>query len=124
MEFITENWYIAVALMAVIGVGCIALLRFYKMPTQAQMEAIREWLLGAVTLAERELGSGTGQLKLRYVYDLFVTRFPWAAKMISFSMFSDLVDDALLEMRDMLAKNEAVQEYVEGVTVTTPVVGF
>ena len=124
MEFITENWYIAVALMAVIGVGCIALLRFYKMPTQAQMEAIREWLLGAVTLAERELGSGTGQLKLRYVYDLFVTRFPWAAKMITFSMFSDLVDDALLEMRDMLAKNEAVQEYVEGVTVTTPVVGF
>jgi hypothetical protein len=77
------------------------------------MNAIREWLLMAVTEAEKELGDGTGQLKLRYVYDLFVTRFPWAAKVVSFSTFSALVDEALVEMREMLDKNAAVKMYVK-----------
>ena len=116
MEYVIENWYIALALMALVGAVCIFVLRFYKMPTADQMEAVREWLLGAVTLAERELGNKTGRLKLRYCYDLFVTRFPWLAKVIPFSTFSDMVDDALEEMKDMLETNEAVKVYVEGET--------
>lgn len=75
---------------------------------------MREWLLYAVTEAERELGGGTGKLKLRQVYDLFVTRFPWLAKIVSFETFSGLVDDALDEMREMLKNNNAVKELVEG----------
>lgn len=55
-----------------------------------------------------------GRLKLRQVYDLFVTRFPWLAKMISFDMFSGLVDEALEEMRSMLDSNQAVKAFVEG----------
>ena len=62
--------------------------------------------------AVAELGCGTGKLKLRQVYDLFVTRFPWLAKTVSFELFSSLVDDALDEMRDMLDKNEAVKAFV------------
>ena len=37
---------------------------------------VKEWLLWAVTQAEQYLGSGTGALKLRYVYDLAVEAFP------------------------------------------------
>ena len=55
------------------------------------------------------LGSGTGQLKLRMVYDMFVQRFPWLARLISFEKFAGLVDEALVEMRNMLAKNAAVR---------------
>ena len=68
----------------------------------------------AVTEAEKELGGGTGKLKLRQVYDLFVTRFPWLAKIVSFELFSDMVDDALDEMREMLANNQAVKALVNG----------
>ncbi len=68
----------------------------------------------AVTEAEKDLGGGTGKLKLRQVYDLFVTRFPWLAKIVSFELFSGMVDDALEEMREMLAQNKAVKELVEG----------
>lgn len=113
MEFIVNHWYLLFAFAALVTVIAVQSYRFGKMPTKDQMEAIREWMLMAVTEAERELGGGTGQLKLRYVYDLFVTRFPWAAKVIPFSTFSDLVDEALVEMRDMLAKNTKVQMYVE-----------
>lgn len=112
MEFMIENWFIVLAFVAVLVVAVMAIYRFFNMPTKEQMNNLREWLLGAVTEAEKELGGGTGQLKLRQVYDLFVVRFPWLAKVISFNTFSNLVDDALIEMREMLNKNEAVQEYV------------
>lgn len=75
---------------------------------------IGRWLLWAVTEAEKDLGGGTGKLKLRQVYDLFVTRFPWLAKLVSFELFSDMVDDALEEMREMLDTNQAVKAFVEG----------
>lgn len=37
-----------------------------------QKEKIVEWLVYAVTEAEKQLGNGTGQLKLRLCYDWFI----------------------------------------------------
>lgn len=113
MEFIIENWPIIVAAVAVIGAVAVAVVRFAGLPTDAQLAKVREWLLWAVTEAEKDLGGGTGKLKLRQVYDLFVTRFPWLAKLVSFELFSAMVDDALEEMREMLDTNEAVKAFVE-----------
>ena len=112
MNFIINNWYIILALVAVLGVAAWYVYRYFNLPSEAQLAKVREWLLWAVTEAEKELGGGTGKLKLRQVYDLFVTRFPWLAKTVSFELFSSLVDDALDEMRDMLDKNEAVKAFV------------
>lgn len=114
MEYIIENWALILAILAVIFVAALAVYRFFKLPTEEQLDNLRAWLLGAVTEAEKELGGGTGQLKLRRVYDLFVARFPWLAKVITFNTFSEMVDDALDEMRALLQKNEAVEAYVVG----------
>lgn len=114
MEFFVDNWFIIVAMAAVCGSIGAAVWRFRKLPTAEQIESVKEWLLGVVTEAERELGSGTGALKLRQVYDLFVARFPWLAKVVPFSVFATWVDEALVVMRDMLAQNKAVKNYVEG----------
>ena len=114
MEFILENWPIIVAVIAVVAVAAVAVARFVGLPTEAELSKVREWLLWAVTEAEKDLGGGTGKLKLRQVYDLFVTRFPWLAKLVSFELFSDMVDDALEEMREMLDTNQAVKAFVEG----------
>lgn len=114
MEYFIDNWYVFVAVFAVLFCFGAFAVRYFKMPTEEQLDKVREWLLWAVTQAEKELGAGTGQLKLRAVYDMFVQRFPAVAKMISFSAFSDLVDEALEEMRAMLKKNEAVAAIVEG----------
>ena len=114
MEFIINNWYIILAVLAVLAAAGVAGYRFFNLPSEAQLAKVREWLLWAVTGAEKELGGGTGKLKLRQVYDLFVTRFSWLARIISFDLFSAMVDDALEDMREMLKNNRAVKELVEG----------
>lgn len=115
MENIMEYWYIILAVIALVAVGVLVAVRFFKQPSSEQLDKVKEWLLWAVLEAERKLGSGTGALKLRFVYDLFVGKFPWLAKIVSFEQFSDLVDEALDKMQDLLNKDEAVTEYVAGV---------
>ena len=78
----------------------------------------KNWLVWAVSEAEAVLGSNTGQLKLRYVYDLAVVRFPIMSKVLPFAIFSKLVDAALDVMRDMIENNtsiaEAITKQIEG----------
>ena len=114
MQFIINNWYIILAVLAILAASWIAVYRYFKLPSEEQIEKVRNWLLWAVTEAERELGGGTGKLKLRQVYDLFVSRFPWLAPVVSFQRFAELVDDALDEMRKLLKDNRAVQAHVSG----------
>lgn len=114
MEFIINNWYIILVVTAVLVMAAVAVYRYLGLPREEQLAKVREWLLWAVTGAEKELGGGTGQLKLRQVYDLFVMRFPWLVRVVSFDQFSDMVDDALEEMRSMLQNNAAVKGLVEG----------
>lgn len=112
MEFIANNWYIIVLAAAAVAVVIYLIIKFFKLPRESQIKKIKEWLLFAVTEAEKELGSGTGQLKLRYVYDMFVTKFPYLVKFVSFEMFSHLVDEVLEKFKEMFKNNKAVQQYV------------
>lgn len=114
MNFLAENWYLLVALAAVIFAVLTAVYAFSKKPRSEQLEAVGEWLLYAVIEAEKELGSGTGQLKLRKVYDMFLSKFGFLAKIISFEKFSELVDIALYKMENVLVNNDAIKTYVEG----------
>lgn len=114
MQFLIDYWMLLVVAVAVVVAGVLSVWKFAKLPTDEQINAVKEWLVGVVVEAERELGSGTGALKLRQVYDLFVIRFPWMAKIIPFDTFAMWVDDALVVMREMLENNQAVKEYVNG----------
>lgn len=116
METVINNWYLVFAIGVLAVVGGYAVYRFVRIPRPEQLEKVQEWLLYAVTEAEKALGGGTGQLKLRHVYDMFVARFPWMAKLITFAEFSDMVDEALVHMRDMIEKNDKVKDYTEGMT--------
>lgn len=69
------------------------------------VNGFKNWLVWAVTEAEATFGSGTGQLKLRFAYELAVKQFPIVAKIIPFSVFSALVDEALVIMRKMIENN-------------------
>ena len=75
---------------------------------------VREWLKWAVCEAEKALKSGTGQLKLHYVYDRFIEQFPVMASVLPFSIFSKWVDLALEWMRDQLEKNENIKSAIMG----------
>jgi hypothetical protein len=108
-----DNIYVIIAVivsaLSLIGVG----IYWYKSKATAkQKEKVTQWLLWAVSEAESQLGSNTGQLKLAMVYDLFLTKFPKAAKAMSFAMFSTLVDKALDQMKIMIQSNPAIAKVI------------
>ena len=107
-----ENVIIICGIVILIGIIGLCLCWFLKLSKERQKEIIIEWLLLAVVKAEKELGDGTGQLKLRFVYDLFIDKFRFISMLISFSQFSELVDQALDTMRDMLDSNKQIKDYV------------
>jgi hypothetical protein len=107
-----DNVIIICGSVILIGIIGLCLCWFLKLSKERQKEIIIEWLLLAVIKAEKELGDGTGQLKLRFVYDLFIDKFRFISMIISFSQFSKLVDQALDTMRDMLDSNKQIKDYV------------
>ncbi len=113
INFIFDYWYILIAAIAVVVIAGILIYNFVKIPPNQQLAKVQEWLLYAVVAAERELGSGTGQIKLRMVYDMFVGKFPSVAKILTFDSFSALVDGALERMNKMLSENKNLAEYVQ-----------
>ena len=113
MDFVIDNWMIIVAAIAFATMSVVTAIRFFNKNTDEQLEKVQEWLLYATTLAEKEFGGGTGKIKLRYVYDMFVEKFPWLAKIVSFDRFSCMVDESLVKMNELLSNNYAVQSYVD-----------
>lgn len=103
---------VIIAVVAAILIG-IFVLWFVKLGREKQIQIIQEWLLLAVVKAEKELGSGTGQIKLRFVYDLFLDKFKFISMFITFVQFSDLVDMALITMKEMISNNNQVKDYIE-----------
>ena len=110
---VLEDWSVVIAALSCVGVCALIVTRFFLKPTDEQINDVKQWLLYAVTEAEKDLGSGTGKLKLRQVYDLFLQRFPIVSRMISFEQFGQYVDDALDEMKRILAGNRQINRYVQ-----------
>ena len=82
------------------------------------VNGFKNWLVWAVTEAEKTFGSGTGQLKLRHAYDLAIARYPTIAKLIPFPLFRWLVDKALVTMREMIEKNGKIAGVIVGTEPT------
>ena len=113
MDWLIHNWTLLVVLGAVVGVAAYYLNKFSSLPSEQQLQKVREWLLWAVIYTEKELGEGTGVAKLRFCYDLFIQRFPSLVAVISFDLFSKYVDEALVQMRKILETNKDVEAYVK-----------
>lgn len=113
MEFLMNNWFLILALIVVLFILILVVSNWLKLPRAQQIANIKEWLLGAVAEAEKQLGGGTGQLKLRYVYDKAIQRFPWLS-IVDFNTFKAWVDSALDEMKKQLGENAKVKAYIEG----------
>ena len=115
INFLADNWLYLIILIAIIVVIARLVYQFFKDPSSVDLSKVQEWLLWAVMQAEKQLGGGTGQLKLRYVYDMFIARFPAISKVLTFEAFSIMVDIALAKLNEMLQNNKKVQAYVYGV---------
>ena len=102
MEWIANNG------IYIIGIAVITLILIYGIMTNK----VKEWLKYAVTLAEKELGTGTGQIKLREVYDWLLSTFPVFGRLIPFPIFSKMVDESLEWMRKQIESNNNIASFV------------
>lgn len=112
MNWLIDNWYVVVGLVAILGVVIFAIYKFAGLPSSEKFEKVKKWLLAIVIEAERIYGSKTGKAKLSYVYGLFVKQFPFISMLLSFGDFSKLVDSALEEMKQLLIESETLQTYI------------
>ena len=107
-----DNALIALIILLGLCAAGIMICCFLKLSKEKQIEMIKQWLLFIVIEAEKELGGGTGAVKLRFVYDKFIKRFKFASKFITFEQFSALVDESLNIMREMIQNNPNVAAYI------------
>lgn len=106
MEFIINHWGELIIIPMLIFAGIC----WFK----NEKRMAQNWLLTAVSEAEKEFGAKTGTLKLHHVYDWFISKFPTLAKFMTFEEFGKMVDTALEEMRHLIETNEAFKNYIEG----------
>lgn len=107
-----DNVILVLGIIIAVCVVAMGIYMFCKLEKERQLEIVKEWLLLAVVKAEKELGGGTGKLKLRFVYDLFIDKFKFLSYMITFQQFSLLVDAALITMKELMDSNKKVEEYI------------
>ena len=98
---------IAALIILAISAG-VGIYQFIKLTKEQKIANIKEWLKWAVVMSEKSLGAGTGQLKLRQVYNMAVTQFPWIVQLVTFEQFSQWVDEALIWMNNQLGNNNAI----------------
>lgn len=114
MKWMIDNWFLIVILGVMFCFVGASILSFSKLTKEEKLHSVKEWLKFAVCEAEKELGSGTGQLKLRWVYGEAIKQFPFLINMISFEMFAEWVDEALAWMERQLISNKSVRDHVQG----------
>lgn len=114
MEWLSNNYVLVIGLI-VIGAGAgITAYNFIKKTNERRIEAIKQWLKYAVTVAETAMQGGTGALKLQYVWSMATAQFPVITKLLTFEQFSKMVDEALVWMKDQIQKNPNIAEIILG----------
>lgn len=96
VDFVLTYWGIIPLLASLI----VVVKWFASKPTEKRLELVRQWLIWAVAQAELEYGFGLGEIKLARVYDMFVSRFPRLARVITLERFKSLVDETLVSLKD------------------------
>lgn len=113
LNFIKDYWYLIVIGIAIVSVCSIKVYEFFKKPSKEQLRKVQEWLVWAVAKAEEVLGSGTGQLKMKYVYDLFVSKYPAIAIFVDYEDFKAMAEKALEEFEELIKDNPAIAQLYE-----------
>ena len=113
METFLQNLPLICLFMAMAVCVICAAYMFATMPREKQIAALKEWLKWAVSIAEEDLGSGTGQLKLRQVYGMAIDKFPWLTRVLTFDQFDLYVQEALVWMEKQIETNPAFKALIE-----------
>ncbi|HHV97031.1 MAG TPA: hypothetical protein GXX37_11265 [Clostridiaceae bacterium] len=109
MEIIIENWEnILFILIFVIIIGVL----FYT----GNIKKIKQILFYLVIKAEKELGSGTGELKYAAVTTWLYERLPTIGKILfSTKQIDALIEEAVAKMKQYLSENENARRLINSI---------
>ena len=111
-EFLGNYWYLIITALSIIVIAIISIINFMKQNPEERLKSVKQWAIYACALAESHLGSGTGQLKMRETYNMFLQTFPSLAEKISYNTYKGIAEEALVEFKEMLKTNPNVQNVV------------
>lgn len=106
MNFLIANWANIVFIIAII----VVIIVLFRM---GQKKRISQMLLYLVTLAEKEFGGGTGELKFSAVSTWLYEKMPTLAKFLfTKKQIDQLIEDAVDWMKEYLGTNEKAKAMV------------
>lgn len=110
VNYIIANWDFILLIVAAVAVMIFAIFKGNK-------SVVMKMLYALVTEAEKNMGGGTGSLKLASVIEEIYPKLPTVIKMfITDTMLKKWVEDALIVAKDAWEKNANIAQYIAPVT--------
>ena len=107
LNFIIANWDFLLLIVA-----AVAALVFFAF--KGNKSVVMKMLYALVTEAEKELGGGTGALKLASVISTIYPKLPTVIKLfITEKTLTKWIEEALETAKETWKKNAAIAEYIE-----------
>ena len=108
INYIIENWDFILLIFA-------ALAAIVYFAFKGNKSVVMKMLYALVTEAEKELGGGTGSLKLATVIGQIYPKLPAVIKLfITEKILAQWVEEALAAAKEAWANNTAIADYIEG----------
>ena len=112
INFILANWDFILLIVAAVAAIIYAIFKGNK-------SVVMKMLYALVTEAEKNMGGGTGPLKLASVIEAIYPKLPAVIKMfVTDAMLKKWVEDALVLAKDAWEKNANIAQYIAPVTDT------
>lgn len=112
INFLLANWD-SILVVAAFIIAAVVLVK------RGETTILKNILFKLVTQAEKEFGSGTGELKYAAVSDWIYQRMPAVLKFLfSAKDIDKMIESALAEAKKQWGKNENVKMYLLGDTST------
>lgn len=106
IKFLIENWDSVIFVIAVLA----ALIALYK---RGRVEVVKKVLFSLVSRAEKEFGSGTGELKKAAVIEWIYEKLPKIVTVfITPKEIERLIESVLEYAKKKWASNTALQDYI------------
>lgn len=111
LTFLAKNWDSVLVIVAFLALVVVLIKR-------GETKVLKKILFNLVTQAEKQFGSGTGELKFAAVADWIYQRIPAVLKLLFTSKdIETMIESVLEEAKKAWGTNENLQGYIETPTV-------
>lgn len=111
IQFLTANWDSVLVVLAFLVLVVVLIKR-------GETKVLKKILFNLVTQAEKQFGSGTGELKFAAVADWIYQRIPAVLKLLFTEKdIATMIEAVLEEAKKAWGTNENIKRYIETPTV-------